>query len=293
MTSPPTSPPQAAVRPVESVGFIGLGHMGGGMARRIIDAGWRTVLWARRPEVLDSFAGDEVEFAGTPADLAAASDVVGVCVWADEDVRQVVAGEHGLLSGCRPGTVIAIHATVLPGTCRDLARLAAEQDVAVLDAPVSGGRDVALAGALTVAVGGTEEATARARPVFEAFAGTITRVGGVGAGQLAKLVNNALLAANIAVADDALTLGRDLGIDTDALTAFLREGSGRSYGLDVALRARTSAATREVARPALEKDLQLLGAEAGGDDALLRLAAEAVRRLQSPPDGWAAEEEPS
>lgn len=277
---------------MRTVGFVGLGHMGGAMARRIVDAGWPTVLWARRPEVLDGYAGDRVTVAATPADLAAAVDLVGVCVWADDDVREVVAGEHGLLDGCRPGTVLAVHSTVLPATCRELAGLAADRGVAVLDAPVSGGRDVALAGALTVAVGGDEAVLARCRPVLESYAGSVAHVGDVGAGQVAKLINNALLAANLAVADDALSLGGRLGLDPEALTIFLREGSGRSYGLDPALRCRTSGATRQVARPALEKDVALLAAEAEAGDGLLAVANEGVRRLQEPPAGWAGGGDP-
>ncbi len=295
--SPATGAP-AAEGPVETVGFIGLGHMGGAMAQRLVDAGWATVLWARRPEVLDAFSAANVEVAATPAALAAAADLVGVCVWADDDVREVVAGEDGLLAGSRPGTVIVIHSTVEPATCRALAALAAARGVALLDAPVSGGRDVALEGKLTVAVGGDLQTLQRCRPVLAAFADTVVALGDVGAGQVAKLLNNALLAANLTVADDALTLGEALGLDPVALAPFLADGSGRSYGLGVAARARTTPATRQAARPALDKDLSRLraamapdGADAGAavDDPtpLLRDAAEAIRRLGDPPPGWA------
>jgi 3-hydroxyisobutyrate dehydrogenase len=111
--------------------------MGGAMARQVIAAGWPTVLWARRPEVLGAFDAPNVEAAATPAALAAVADLVGVCVWADDDVREVVAGDDGLLAGCRPGTVVAVHSTVSPATCRQLAELAAPRGVAVLDAPPS------------------------------------------------------------------------------------------------------------------------------------------------------------
>ena len=269
--------------PVGKVGFIGLGDMGGGMVTRIIQAGWPTVLWARRPESIEEFDGPGVTVAATPAALAAEVDLVGVCVWADDDVRDVVAGDTGVLAGCRPGTVIAVHSSVAPATCRELADMAAARGVALLDAPVSGGRQVALDGALTVAVGGDDAALARCRPVFESFASTIVHLGGVGAGQAAKLVNNALFAANLALADDALALGEELGIDAAALAEFVRVGSGRSYALDVALRARASAEMRQAARPALEKDLMSLNAEVGSDreaGAVLRdTASDGVDRL--------------
>jgi 3-hydroxyisobutyrate dehydrogenase len=269
---------------VSKVGFIGLGDLGGGMVSRIVDAGWPTVLWARRPEVLGPFDGPRVTVAETPAALAAGVDLVGVCVWADYDVREVLTGDDGVLAGCRPGTVVAVHSSVAPATCRELADMAAARGVELLDAPVSGGRQVALDRALTVAVGGEEASLARCRPVFETFASTIVHLGPVGAGQAAKLLNNALFSANLAVADDALLLGEELGIDAAALAEFVRVGSGRSYALDVALRARASAEMREAARPALEKDLQSLAAEVGSEHeagTILRdTASDGVDRLR-------------
>jgi 3-hydroxyisobutyrate dehydrogenase-like beta-hydroxyacid dehydrogenase len=151
---------------------------------------------------------------------------------------------------------------------------------------VTGGRKVALAGALAMAIGGDGPTLARCRPVFESFAGTIVRLGDAGAGQLAKLLNNALLAANLALADDALTLAEALGLDAAVLAQLVRGGSGRSYALDVALAARTSAATRQAALPALEKDLHSLTAELAAADSagslLHEAAAEAIRRLRDP-----------
>ena len=228
----------------EKVGFIGVGTMGGAMVSRIVDAGFPTVLWARTGRGARPVHRAQRHTAATPAALAAAADLVGVCVWNDDDVREVVAGEHGVFAGAAPGTVVAIHSTILPSTCRELADLAAARDVFVLDAPVTGGPNVALDGALTVAVGGNEDALARAQPVFDTFASTVIRLGDVGAGQVAKLLNNAVLAANLAVADDALTLGEELGLDATVLAEFLRLGSGRSYAVDVAMMIRASDETR-------------------------------------------------
>jgi len=216
--------------------------------------------------------------------------MIGICVWSDDDVREVVAGEQGVLTGCRPGAIIAIHSTVLPSTVRDLAALAAEAGAFVVDAPVSGGRKVALAGFLTLAVGGDERALARCRQVFDAFAGEVVRLGDVGAGQVAKLLNNTLFAANLAVADDALTLGESLGVDAGALGQFLESGSGRSYGLGIAQTCRASELTRQAALPALQKDVDRLTVEAaahGFEGTPLRVSAgEAVQRLRDPPSGW-------
>lgn len=275
-----------------TVGFIGLGDMGGAMAQRIIDAGFPTVLWARRPEVLAAFKGPNVEHAETPADLASRVDMVGVCVWADDDVRRVLEGDDGLFAGAKPGTVIAIHSTISPAVCRELAQSAAERDLIVLDVPVSGGHDVALAGSLTVAVGGDADAAERCRPVFEAYGDPVIYVGPVGAAQSVKLINNALLAANLAVADDALAIGAALGVPGDAIAQWLRSGSGRSYALDVAMGVRASQDVRDAARPALEKDVHALAADVPTRDgvgarSLLDAAEEAIRRMTDPPGDWA------
>jgi len=278
----------AARSDVARVGFIGLGDMGGAIVTRIIGAGFPTVLWARRPEALAAFEGAHVATAGSPAQLAARVDLIGICVWADQDVRQVLQGDHGVLAGCRPGTIIAIHSTIQPATCRELAAAAAERGATIVDAPVSGGRDVALAGSLVVAVGGDEEAVERCRPVFATFGDPVIHLGQVGTGQLAKLVNNTLLAANLALADDALTLAQALGVRPDAMARVLRHGSGRSYALDVAVAVRASAETRRAALAPLEKDVRSLTSDAAPRECaaaalLVDAATEAIRRLADPP----------
>jgi 3-hydroxyisobutyrate dehydrogenase-like beta-hydroxyacid dehydrogenase len=278
----------------DRVGFIGLGNMGGAIVSRIVAAGFTTILWARRPEAMDPFRRDLVETAESPADLASRADLVGICVWSDEDVLEIMLGDRGVLAGCRPGTVVAIHSTTQPETCRALADAGREQDVAVIDAPVSGGPDAARSGSLVVAVGGDEAVADRCAPVFACFSDAVVHLGPVGSAQLAKLVNNALLAANLSLADDALTLGQALGISPESLAQVLRRGSGRSFALDVAVGVRHSTEIRRAALPALEKDVQSLtrvssAAQCAESGVLLTDAAtEAVRRLSHPPEGWSS-----
>src|SRR5262249_12622569 len=140
-----------------------------------------------------------------------------------------------------------------------------------------------------VAIGGDEAAAARCRPVFDAYSGTLVRLGEVGAGQIAKLLNNSLFAANLAVADDALTIGAGLGLDASALAEILASGSGRSSGLGIVQGARRSAEPRSAALPALAKDVESLLTETGDDHAAKPFhdaAAAAVDRLRDPPPGW-------
>jgi 3-hydroxyisobutyrate dehydrogenase-like beta-hydroxyacid dehydrogenase len=134
-----------------TVGFVGLGSQGGPMARRIVQAGFPLILWARRAEALAPYADTAAQTARDLADLGARCDHVGICVFDDAGVREVCAA---LLPAMRPGSRIAIHSTVLPETCVELAALAAARGVALIDAPVSGGGPGAAAGTLTVMVGG-------------------------------------------------------------------------------------------------------------------------------------------
>lgn len=236
-------------------GFIGLGSQGGPMARRMAEAGFPLTLWARRPEALDPFRETAAGFASSIAELGAACDHVGICVIDDDGVRQVCAE---LIPAMRPGSRIVIHSTVHPETCFALARIAKDRGIDVVDAPVSGGGQGAAAGTLTVMVGGDVEPVAAARPVFESFAGTIVHLGGVGAGQTAKLINNALMAAHVALAQHALNAGAALGIDRQALVDLIKVSSGRSFGFEVGARLPAPSAFAHGAA-LLAKDVRLLG----------------------------------
>jgi 3-hydroxyisobutyrate dehydrogenase-like beta-hydroxyacid dehydrogenase len=241
-------------------------------------------LWARRPEALAPFGDTAAESVRDLAELGARSDHVGVCVLDDAGVREVVGA---LLATMRAGSRIAIHSTIHPSTCIALAQQAAERAVVIIDAPVSGGGPAAAAGTLTVMVGGEAAAVGAARPVFETFSGLIAHLGGVGAGQFAKLVNNSLMAANMALADAALGAGAALGLDRAALIELVKASSGRSYGFEV--RARLS----DIARfghgaKLLAKDVGLLTTVLSHEPctATLRGAAEpfleAIARAQVP-----------
>ncbi len=210
------------------VGFIGLGSQGGPMARRIAEAGLPLTLWARRPEALESFADSGASFAATPAELGAASDVVGICVVADADVEDVLLRADGVLAGMAPGGVVAIHSTIHPDTCRRLADAAAERDIAVVDAPVSGGAPAASEGTLLVMAGGDADDLARCQPMFDTFANPVIHLGPLGSGQMAKLMNNFVFTAQIAVALDTYSFADDLGVDRAALGQVLAHGSGGS-----------------------------------------------------------------
>lgn len=260
------------IRQKTTVGFIGLGSQGAPMARRIVNAGFPLLLWARRPEALEPFRDTSAQAVDDLAELGARSDHVGVCVVDDAGVREVLGT---LLPAMRPGSLVAIHSTIHPDTCTALAKQAAECGVSLIDAPVSGGGQVAAAGTLTVMVGGTTSSVSAARPVFETFAGLISHLGDVGAGQLAKLVNNSLMAANMALADAAVGAGAALDLNRAALIELIKVSSGRSYGFEVRARLPNIALFGHGAK-LLAKDVGLLAAILGDNQFVANLRAAAV-----------------
>lgn len=238
------------------VGFIGLGDQGAPIARRIIDAGYDTTLWARRPATLEAFADTPAHAAPSLVQLGAACDVVGVCVYDDPDVEQVVGGEGGLLSSMRADGIILIHATAHPDLCKRLADEGKRRNVIVLDAPVSGGHARAVAGQMAVMIGGSKPAYEKVLPILKTFATGIEWLGPVGSGQICKLVNNAITTVNTAIAMAYLKTGEKLGLDRPALSRVLAAGSAQSFALEHL--ANASIENLRFAEPRLRKDAELV-----------------------------------
>ncbi|MEV5831662.1 NAD(P)-dependent oxidoreductase [Spirillospora sp. NPDC052242] len=281
VTPPPGTSPGSTSAAKARVGFVGLGSQGGPMARRIVEAGHPTTLWARRPDSLAPFADTAAKTAASPAAMAADCDVACVCVVDDAGVEQVVAGDDGILAGLAEGGVIVVHSTVHPDTCRRLADLAAARNVAVVDAPVSGGGPAAAEGRLLVMAGGDDAAVERCRPVFATYADPIVHLGPLGSGQLTKLLNNVLFTANLATAAGALSLGRSLGVDPARLAEVVAHGSGASFALGrVAAAGGTLDPLAARAGALLQKDARLLAAVAEAADVpagpVLRAADDAL-----------------
>ena len=207
------------------VGFIGLGMQGGPMAQRIIEAGYPVTVWARRPEALEPFVAAGARAVGNPAEVARNADVVGLCVFNDADTIEVF---DKLAPGLARGAIVAIHATVRPDTCQALEARARAQGVGLIDAPVSGGAEAARKGALAIMVGGDAKLFEACRPVFSTFAKSLTHVGGIGAGQQTKIVNNALMIANFALAHSTISVGVASGLDRATLNDVIAASSGQS-----------------------------------------------------------------
>lgn len=229
------------------------------MARRVVDEGFALTLWARRPESLEPFADSAAMVAPSPAALAAVSEIVCICVTGDVDVEQVVLGPDGVLGGLAAGGVLIIHSTVHPETCQRLSEVAAEKEIVLLDAPVSGGGPAAMERALLVMVGGDRTILERVRPVLASFGDPILHLGPVGAGQTAKLINNLAFTAQLAFALDLFAFVDQLGVDRNAMAQVLDRGSGGSRASSIVSgSAFELSGLGQVAGPLLQKDFGLV-----------------------------------
>ena len=240
----------------ERIGFIGLGSQGGPMAHRIAAAGMNLTVWARRPEVLEPYVQNGCAAAAGVSQLGTNCDHVGICVVNDADVFAIC---DQLIPAMKPGSRIAVHSTILPESCAKLEAQCAERGIGLIDAPVSGGSPGAEAGTLTVMCGATPELFAKARPVFETFGKLIVLLGTPGAGQRAKIVNNAMLSAHLGIAHHALAASEALGIDRAAMAELIPQSSGRSFGFEIYARM-PQPLVPWLGGPLLVKDMNLLQA---------------------------------
>jgi 3-hydroxyisobutyrate dehydrogenase-like beta-hydroxyacid dehydrogenase len=204
--------------------------------------------------------------------------MVGICVWDEGGVEEVVLGDGGVLAGMRSGGVVAIHSTISPGACRRLHAAAADRGIGLVDAAVSVGAHLPK---VLVMVGGEAEVVDQCREAFESFGEPVAHLGPVGSGLIAKLVNNTLLTATVALGDDAIALGRDLGLDETALAEILAVGSCGGTWSGLLARRRSAEVLPKFAYEWAAKDVGLtlgLAAEAAIDRKreILRLAAQGV-----------------
>lgn len=247
------------------IGFVGAGRMGAPMVGRLVEAGHEVGVLGRSAEKCSAINALGATAYPTPAEVAQDADVAVVCVFTDEQVKQVCLGDadgSGLLAAMSPGTTLVIHTTGSPATAEAIAAAAADRGIGVLDAPVSGGPHDIAAGQVTLFVGGDEDAFARAEPALRCYADPILRIGGIGSGQKMKLVNNTVFAAQIGLAAEAARLGERLGIDEAALLGALRHGSGASRALDNIVRAGSTAAFISAVGEFIGKDVAVVRATA-------------------------------
>lgn len=215
----------------ERVGFIGLGIMGTGMARNLLAAGIPLTVYNRTASRARPLVEEGASLADSPADLASQVDIVVCCVSDTPDVERVLLGEDGVASTASPGTLVIDCSTISPTATREIGAALHERDIALVDAPISGGSEGAQRGTLSIMVGGEDADVARAIPVLDPFAATITHIGGLGAGQGAKLVNQVLVVGNMLAASEALVFAAAQGLDLDRTLEAVVGGAAGSWML--------------------------------------------------------------
>ncbi|MCB0074894.1 MAG: NAD(P)-dependent oxidoreductase, partial [Caldilineaceae bacterium] len=213
----------------ERIGFIGLGIMGRGMAANLLKAGFPVRVWNRTASRMDPLVEAGAEAGSSPADVAAHSDIIITCVSDTPDVEAVVLGEDGVIHGINEGALLVDCSTISPKVTQEIAATLAEKGVHMLDAPISGGSEGAANGTLSIMVGGDAEQFARAMPAFEAMGKTITHVGGAGAGQTVKLVNQVLVVVNCLAMGEALMLAQAGGVDLQKTFDAVSKGAAGSW----------------------------------------------------------------
>jgi 2-hydroxy-3-oxopropionate reductase len=212
-----------------AVGFIGLGTMGRGMARCVVEAGFDVAVFDVNDVAVRGLIEVGARRADAPDELGDSCDVVLVAVVDEAQVRSVLTGERGVLSRPRPGLTVLIHSTIDPAACRDLADAAARVDVRLLDAPMTGNAVAAAAGRLSVMVGGDQTAFEAVRPVLDAFATRVVHLGPVGSGQVVKIANNLAIGVNLRGVREALQLAGGYGVDVETMLAVLASGGADSW----------------------------------------------------------------
>jgi 3-hydroxyisobutyrate dehydrogenase-like beta-hydroxyacid dehydrogenase len=209
------------------IGFIGLGNLGQPMARALLRAGRDVAVLDSAPEKAEPCVAEGASAAAEPGDLAGCA-VVALAVPDDTAVDDVLCGS-GLLGSLAADAIVLVHSTILPATARRLASTAAEHGVGLLDAPVSGGAERALAGELTVMVGGEPGVVERARPLLDAVGSDVRHVGPSGAGSAVKLANQLMMLAALAGAYEALDFARAHDVDERAVLEAVTTSTGDSW----------------------------------------------------------------
>jgi 2-hydroxy-3-oxopropionate reductase len=206
------------------IGFIGLGIMGKPMARNLRKAGHEMVVYDLRPETVAELVREGAQACTSSGDVAARSDVVITMLPNSPEVKEAALGRGGILEGIRPGSVFVDMSSIAPLASREISAAFASKGIPMLDAPVSGGEPKAIEGTLAIMVGGPEEAFHRVKDILAVMGASVTRVGEIGSGNVAKLANQIIVALNIAALSEAMVLAAKAGVDPEMVFKAIRGG---------------------------------------------------------------------
>lgn len=254
---------------MDKIGFVGLGIMGTPMCLNLLKAGFSVTAYNRTESKIANVVKAGAVAAASPKEVAAKSDVIITIVSDSPDVQQVILEKEGVINGLKPNSVVIDMSTISPSVTKEIAKLLAEKNIEMLDAPVSGGDSGAIAGTLAIMVGGKKEVVERCRPVFEAMGKTITHVGTNGMGQTVKLCNQILVSVTNMATCEAVLFAKKSGVNPHLMVEATKNGAAGSWQL---ANLGPKMVDRDFA-PGFMVDLQQKD---------LRLAIEAAREMQLP-----------
>jgi len=214
------------------VAFVGLGTMGAPMAMNLLKAGHEVTVHNRTRDRERPLEAAGAQRAESPQAAAATADVVITCVSDTPDVAAVILGDSGIIHGAKPGTVVVDMSTISPTVTREIADALAARQIALVDAPVSGGSEGAQRGTLSIMVGGEAAVVDQVRPVLAAMGSTITHVGPIGAGQTTKAINQIIVAGTYWAIAEGMALGLKADLDMERVVQAVSGGAAGSWGLD-------------------------------------------------------------
>lgn len=215
-----------------AIGLVGLGSMGAGMAHCLLGKGYRVHVFARRPQAASPFVEAGATAAASPAEIAAQCGLVFLSLPDADAVEEVLFAPGGLAQALRPGSCVVDTSTIAATSAREFGDRLARQDIAFLDAPVSGGQAGAASGTLGCMVGGPAAVVDACREVMSAFCKTVTHVGALGAGQTVKACNQVAVAGAMLGVADAIALAKSQGVDPTLMREVLMGGAARSFPLE-------------------------------------------------------------
>ncbi|WP_353572256.1 2-hydroxy-3-oxopropionate reductase [Candidatus Albibeggiatoa sp. nov. BB20] len=218
---------------MEKIGFVGLGIMGNPMALNLCNAGYSLAVYARRSEMMQPLTAVGAMGCDSPQAVAEQSDIIFTMVSDTSDVEQVILGENGIIHGAKAGSLVIDMSSIAALATRKIAETLGEKGIEMLDAPVSGGDKGAIAGTLSIMVGGKTAQFERAKPLFDVMGGNVVHIGDNGAGQVAKTCNQVLVSQTIAAVAEALILAKAAGVDPANVRQALLGGFAGSKILEI------------------------------------------------------------
>jgi 2-hydroxy-3-oxopropionate reductase len=217
---------------MEKIGFIGLGIMGKPMARNLLKAGYKLVVYDINSPAVEDLIKDGAKAGKSSGDVASQCEVIITMLPNSPDVKEVVLGINGVIEGIKPGSVLIDMSSIAPLTSKKVAAKLLHKGVVMLDAPVSGGEPKAIAGTLAIMVGGPEETFNRVKDILGKMGASVTLVGDIGSGNITKLANQIIVALNIAAIGEAMVLATKAGVDPEKVYQAIRGGLAGSTALD-------------------------------------------------------------